>query len=154
MSLEKISTRFVPGTSRYRRYQANDGDVLCDQAHETPGTPPEVTPPPQYKDGVSNGCVVEVVVAGGTVVLTASGGRTTVGVECSPGAGAGVVGRGWAKGAVVGVSGGAAEGGSHGGATTVVGVGTEDGGASFGGAGAVTPGSAVFTSRGWALLGK
>ena len=91
MSLENTRTWGDPATSRHRWYHANDGDELCDHAHETAGDPLGM-PPPQFRLRVSGAGVV-VVVAGGTVGLTGS-----------PGCGAGVV-TVWSAGPGVGAVG-------------------------------------------------
>src|SRR5947209_1541920 len=109
--------------------------------------------PPQFSESVSGAGAAVVVVTGATVVVTGSLGGTAAGAGSTAGrgAGVGVVG----VGPVVVGGAGAVAGGNHGGAAvTVVGVGTEDGDESDSGAGAVTPGSAVFTCRGCGSCGR
>src|SRR5205807_6340896 len=140
-----------PEDVRHSLYHLNDDEVLGLQPQKTVGFPADI-PAVHCRLSVSGAGTVVVVFARGTVVVTGSWGPAVVGVGCSPGVGTGVVGAVRGTAVVTGL--GAAAGGSHGGGATVVGVGTDDGGASDVGVGTVTPGSAVFSSRGWGLLGS
>src|SRR5437868_2736601 len=57
-------TRFVPGRSRVKRYDAKAADVLCDQLHETAGAPAGIPATHcRLRTSAEAGAAVVVVVA-------------------------------------------------------------------------------------------